>query len=122
MEIIVTGSRIQTNRKFIYDKLDYLHWMDWNVDWIERLIQGGARGVDDISKDWALANDVECVTVNAEWDKYGKAAGHKRNGKMLDMFPFATVAGFPKGDAKGTWNCLNQAKVRQMNILIFRDC
>ncbi len=110
MIVIVTGSRDWTNSKVIFDALDACH----ATTPIEVLVNGGARGADDISTEWAIHNKVECVIVPAEWDLYGKAAGMRRNRKMLDMYPKAHVLGFPLGRSPGTRGCLAEAKKRGM--------
>jgi len=57
------------------------------------LIHGGATGADALSHKWAIwrvrtyGETIEVVIVEADWKKYGKAAGPIRNGIMSDGIP-----------------------------------
>jgi len=60
------------------------------------LIEGGARGVDTLARQWAVENGVHVATVNALWDYYGKSAGFLRNTAMRRLRPDLVIA-FPGG-------------------------
>ena len=98
-EIIVTGGRNYNDTDKVFDVLNFIK--------PTKIIQGGAQGADWIAKNWALKNNVLCVTVHADWDTHGKAAGPIRNLKMLTDFPLASVVSFPGG--RGTANCVATA-------------
>ena len=49
---------------------------------ITEIVSGGARGVDTSAEKYALAADRPLRIFHANWDKYGKAAGHIRNKQM----------------------------------------
>jgi len=49
-----------------------------------RIVHGAARGVDTIAEAAALVLGYDIAPYPAEWDKYHKAAGPKRNQQMLD--------------------------------------
>lgn len=105
--IIVTGGREYADKSKVIEVLDLIQ--------PDVLVQGGATGADQLAKDWANANEVTCITVDAEWTKYGKGAGNIRNAVMLDRFPTAVVIAFPGN--KGTANCVKFAKQRLMTII-----
>jgi len=44
-------------------------------------IQGGCKGADSIAKQIAIDNQIDYVTYQAEWDRYGRRAGPLRNQK-----------------------------------------
>lgn len=46
------------------------------------IISGHARGVDSLAEKWAKQNGVKVELHPADWDRYGKAAGHIRNKEM----------------------------------------
>lgn len=107
--VIVTGSRIFDEAKLLNEALDLCQ--------PTRVVQGGAKGADELAKLWALTNEVACTTVRADWDKHGRAAGHLRNGKMLRMFPDALIVlAFPRGEARGTHNCIEQARALGLDV------
>ena len=71
------------------------------------LIEGGARGADRDARGWAESRGVPCITVEADWELHGKAAGPIRNAKMLRLQPDLVIA-FPGG--RGTRNMIEQAQ------------
>lgn len=112
MIIIVTGSRVWTDRKTLFHRLNTCH----AVEPITLLVQGGAKGADDLAIDWAVTNWVHWETVDAEWDLHGKAAGMIRNRKMLDLYPTAKVEAFPIGKSVGNRGCIREAQKRRMPV------
>jgi hypothetical protein len=112
--VIVTGSRDHRDPYPIFHVLYEAH----RVQPIDLVVQGGAKGADAFALEWAEWLGVRCVTVKAEWSLYGKAAGMKRNRKMLDMYPQAEVFAFPKGDSPGTRGCIAEAQKRNMRVYV----
>lgn len=82
MKLMVCGSRTITDKDWIFKQIE---------DYIKELkaedlviIQGLAKGVDIIAKEWAENHNIKTLDFPAEWDKYGKSAGFKRNVTMVD--------------------------------------
>lgn len=48
------------------------------------VLQGGAKGADELAREWANRNGYKVITVEANWSQYGKRAGYLRNAAMLD--------------------------------------
>lgn len=105
MLIMVTGGRTYNNRRVVYDALDRLY-ADPDADYI-CLIQGGARGADQLAREWCKARKIGCRTFHADWDRHGGYAGPKRNREMLVFGPPDVILAFPGGD--GTENAVGQA-------------
>lgn len=60
---------------------------------------------------------VDAHVHNADWGKYGKGAGPKRNGEMLKAAgPHSLVIAFPGGF--GTFNCIRQAMKLGLNVMV----
>ena len=89
---IVCGGRDYNDYEFVRITLDEIN----EFVGLTRIIEGGARGADSLARRWALEANVELVTVYAEWDRYGKSAGYKRNVKMADLNPDLIIA-YPGG-------------------------
>jgi hypothetical protein len=109
--VIVTGSRL-------------CDWRDWpgikaalDAAKPTLVVQGGARGADALAARWAAANDVPCETFTAHW-ALGRTAGPLRNARMLDAHLEALVLAFPRGESRGTWDCIRQAQARGMQVLV----
>lgn len=112
MKVIVCGGRDYADRDRVFEVLDALHC----VTPITLLIHGAARGADSIAAEWAESTSIPVRAFPADWDNHGKAAGHLRNGMMIQEQPDLVLA-FPGG--RGTANMINQAhragiRVRQI--------
>lgn len=104
MKVLVCGGRGYANRDCLFEVLDSFH----KKTPITMLIQGGARGADELAKFWALERKVMSQEYPAQWSLYGKAAGSIRNAQMLnDGRPDAVIA-FPGGS--GTADMLRKAR------------
>ena len=79
-----------------------------------RIIHGGAKGADSMSGKWGNDMGFDVHIFPANWDKYGKSAGFKRNQQMLDTKPDGVIA-FPGG--KGTAHTVREAK--RMGITVW---
>ena len=102
-KVIVCGGRKYTDTERIYSVLDSLVIREGSIF----VIHGGAPGADQSAGEWAKQNGVPCAIVPANWNFYGKSAGGRRNGWMLELDPDLVVA-FPGG--VGTQNMITLAK------------
>lgn len=121
MRVLVCGGRdfglTKEEKNFIYGEL------------IERLkqymslsiMQGGAKGVDSVAKDWADADLTTCITFSADWKKHGRAAGPIRNQQMLDEGKPDLVIAFPGG--RGTADMVRRAKKVGVKVIeVIYEC
>lgn len=51
---------------------------------ISEVVSGHARGVDQMGERWAKEHGIPVRVFPAEWGKYGKSAGPKRNLQMAE--------------------------------------
>ncbi|AJT60948.1 hypothetical protein [Vibrio phage XZ1] len=111
--VLVCGGRKFRDRKLVYAALDKLY----NSFYIGRMtiIEGGALGADRLAQDWANQAhiDVDLITCEAEWDKYGDSAGFKRNSDMADLKPDICLA-FKGG--RGTQNMIDICRERSIKV------
>jgi hypothetical protein len=111
-QVIVTGSRVWTDRDAIWDALDRCD--------VELLIHGDAEGADAIADAWARASGTPCARMPAWWDTCGQsAAGPLRNNWMLRFFPEAIVLAFPGPGSRGTWDCVRQARELGRQVFVY---
>jgi SLOG family YspA-like protein len=97
LAIIVCGGRNFSDRDAVFSALDTLHARPGGVALV---IQGGASGADLLAAEWCDSRRVACVTMEADWDREGKAAGPIRNRAMLaklTTYPRRGVVGFSGG-------------------------
>lgn len=103
MRVLVTGGRDFNDHEFIWRALDALQ----RKRGVDVLIHGTARGADSWSALWARDRGVPEEKYPANWDAYGKAAGHIRNKQMLVEGKPDLLVAFPGG--RGTADMKRQA-------------
>lgn len=110
MRVLVCGGREYADFQRLCSVLDLVLFYPNRA--LERvLIHGAARGADTMAGEWAKAHrwKVEPYPVTkAEWDEFGKRAGHMRNTRMLVEGKPDLVIAFPGG--AGTGNMITQAR------------
>ena len=79
------------------------------------VIEGGATGADRIASDWAFRKGVDGHRFYAEWGQHGKAAGPKRNQRMIDEGKPDLVLAFPGG--RGTADMVQRAKAAGVKVI-----
>ena len=98
--VLVCGSRDFSDRSLVDAKLDEVRERLGGVPM--RVISGAARGADTLAADWARKNSVPCDEYPAEWERYGRSAGYRRNERMLTEGRPHLVVAFPQGESRGT--------------------
>lgn len=127
--MLVSGSRDFTDRDAIYDYLNGVCFRV-NVEWEDSfvVIQGGQTGADQFAQEWAAQdsdddNNVSCETFEADWTRYGRAAGPLRNTRMLLEGKPDLVLAFvnkPLGRSFGTLNMVQQTEAAGIPLRIIR--
>jgi len=98
MKVVITGSR------HINDRLALVKAIKQSGFDITEVVRGVSSGVDTLGETWARANDIPIKQMQAEWDKFGKSAGPRRNKEMAN---YADAAIFLwDGESKGTLNII----------------
>lgn len=72
------------------------------------IVSGGSRGADRLGERFALENRFEIERYYADWDKFGKSAGPRRNRLMAENSDF--VICFWDGKSRGTKSMIENAK------------
>lgn len=78
MKVIIAGSRGVTNPAAVKKAIADSGFT------ITEVVSGGARGVDRLGEDWALANNIPVKQFIPEWDERGRKAGIIRNLSMAE--------------------------------------
>lgn len=73
------------------------------------IISGHAKGADTLGEQYAISNNIELTLFQADWNKYGRAAGPIRNRQMLDyaLKSKAIIIAFWDGKSCGTKNMID---------------
>jgi len=76
MRTIIAGSRDFTDPTLVHAAIAASGFT------ITHVLSGGARGIDLAGEAWATAHAVPVTVLPAEWDRFGKGAGYRRNEAM----------------------------------------
>jgi hypothetical protein len=110
MRLLVCGGRRFRERSWLRDVLAGLH----RQSPITLLINGNAPGADALALEWAAEEGVPTSMHAAAWDRYGAAAGPRRNAQMLLARPDIVVA-FPGG--RGTADMVRRARAAGVRVI-----
>jgi hypothetical protein len=102
MKIIIAGSRGFTDYQLLRSTL-----IPFINAGIFEVVSGCAKGADELGEQFAAEFSLVVKKFPANWDKYGKAAGYKRNEEMA-IYADALVA-FWDGQSKGTKHMIDLA-------------
>lgn len=111
--VLICGDRNWTDRESI----------GWFIEHIlpkhTVILQGGCRGADTIAKEEGEKQGHKVITIDADWKKYGLAAGPIRNEKMLAMKPNWVVAFHENIEkSRGTKNMIGLAKKAKISWIV----
>ena len=113
MKIIIAGGRNFTNYKKLCKVCDNILQDQTNVE-----IVSGAyyKGADKLGEQYATEKGFRLTKFPADWNRFGKAAGPKRNQAMANYSDALIV--FWDGKSKGTKNMIGLAKNRGLKVKI----
>lgn len=111
MRVIIAGSRGFTDYSLLCQKMD--HFLSQTKGQIT-VVCGGARGADSLGEKYAQERGYEVAKYPAEWERYGKSAGYRRNAAMAENAD-ALVA-FWDQKSPGTRHMINLAKEKGLKV------
>lgn len=97
--VLVTGSRDWSEVAPIAALVDSLP-----LDAV--VMHGNQRGADLIVDGLARARGLEVVPFDADWDRFGRSAGPRRNRRMVAEGKPTEAHAFPLLRSVGTWDCV----------------
>lgn len=114
--VTVAGPRDYTNKKFVDEMLEEILSDILAKEVLPiHIVEGGAYGVDSLAKLYALQNELPYTEVKADWDKYGRSAGPRRNQKMAEMSDYCIV--FFKG-SRGSASMIAEALKQNVPVYV----
>lgn len=118
MRIAIVGSRTFNNEALVRKVVRKLH-ARYGSDLT--IVSGGARGVDTMAVDAALDLDARIQVWPAEWHRYGRSAGYRRNALIIDNADIV-IALFARGPkSKGTSHTVNIASRAGKPVLVYHE-
>jgi anaerobic selenocysteine-containing dehydrogenase len=117
--VMVTGSR-DWDDKMAIDRALFNYWYQAGRVKDILLIEGGARGADELARIcWETAG-FHTEQFPADWATYGKRAGIIRNLQMLDTEPEHVLA-FINNNSRGASHAAAEAERRGIPVTYFRE-
>ena len=114
MRVIIAGSRTFSDYPLLEKKLNFLFSRKKKEE--ITIISGTANGADRLGERYANENNISVERYPADWNKYGRSAGYKRNLQMANNAD-ALVA-FWDGVSKGTNHMIDIAKEKQLQVRV----
>jgi len=119
MRLLVCGSRTWTDRARLREVLDQV--VADHGDGQVTVIEGDARGADRLAGQLAQRRGWRLERYPADWTRQGKAAGFRRNARMLrqgrpDLVVAFTVG--PLAQSRGTADMVRRAQAAGVPVQI----
>jgi len=120
-KLLVCGSRTITNVSWIFSEIEK-YISESNLQYSDiHIIEGSAKGVDKIAKQFADDRNIPVIEMSADWKSYGRAAGPIRNEQMVKLCDQCLILW--DGKSRGTKNDIDLCdKYNKSNkIVIYKE-
>lgn len=114
MKVIIAGGRDFFDYEFLSMKCDVILHGKPTVE----IVSGTANGADRLGERYAKEKGHTVKQFPAQWDKFGKSAGYKRNQQMADYADLLIV--FWDGKSRGSKHMIDIAKSQGLTISVFQ--
>ena len=114
MKLIIAGSRTFGNYKLLSTHLDDICA---RFD-ITEIVSGTAAGADSLGELYAKEHNIPVKRFPADWKKYGKSAGYRRNALMA-QYADACIC-FSVDDSRGTQHMINLAQQYKLRLRVVK--
>lgn len=113
MKIIVAGGRDFDDYQLLCRRLDYFFQKIRPI-----IICGEAKGADVLGRRYAEEIGLEIMSFPAQWEKYGKSAGYRRNEEMAAVAD--GLVAFWDGESKGTKHMIEYMRKLEKKVKIVK--
>lgn len=100
LKVGIVGSRYYNNYREFKDKILEIY----KPESIGEIVSGGCRGTDMMAERFGREFGIKIKIFEANWDKYGKSAGPKRNKEIVSYSDF--IIAFLAKNSEGTKNTI----------------
>ena len=116
MRIIIAGGREFYDYEYLKKSVNSVI-VNLNKSEIE-IVSGVAKGADTLGEDFAREYGYPIKRFHADWDKFKKGAGYKRNAEMAKYSDI--LIAFWNGESRGTQHMINLANRSNLQVRIFK--
>lgn len=110
-KVIIAGGRDFSDYDLLEQTLRELY--EGQNDKFE-IVSGTARGADQLGERFARRAGFEIKSFPADWNKYGKSAGYRRNAEMADYAD--VLVAFWDQKSRGTMHMIDLAKSKGLEV------
>jgi hypothetical protein len=123
--LLVTGARDWTDARLVHHELNraitrlcpmYPDGVDWDTRGLVLVHGACPTGADFIANEWAIVNFIDVDPHPADWNRWGKAAGPRRNSEMVALGADLCLA-FIGPKSRGTVDCADKAAAAGIETL-----
>ena len=112
MKVIIAGGRKFNDYDLLCQNCDKALSLQTEIE----IVSGTANGADKLGEKYANEKGYKIKKFPADWDKYGKSAGYKRNEEMAKYAD--SLIAFWDGKSKGTKHMIDLAKRYSLNVKV----
>ena len=113
MKLIIAGSRSFRDYQFLCQTLAPERHR------ITEVLHGGARGADQLGFRWAVRHHVRSRCFAADWERFGKTAGVRRNHQMAQAGD--VLIAFWDGRSAGTQHMIGCMQQLGKPVVVIRE-
>jgi hypothetical protein len=113
MKLIIAGGRDFNDYDLLKQKLNKIIGDNSDIE----IVSGMARGADLLGVKYANELGYQVKEFPAQWDKYGKSAGYRRNEEMAKYSD--TCVCFWDGESKGTKHMIDLSNKYNLKTFVF---
>lgn len=114
----IVGSRDYPNLEQVREYVRAMRRVQDKTGRPMRVVSGGARGVDATAEETACEVGLEVTVFLADWDRYGKSAGYRRNKLIVEQADY--IVAFWDGESKGTKHTIDLALADGKQVYWYR--
>lgn len=112
--VIIAGSRGFNNYELLCQWCDYMLQNFSYPDIV--IVSGTARGADQLGERYARERGIQIDSRPADWDRFGKGAGYRRNEEMAQNADACIC--FYDGKSPGTAHMINLANKYNLKLKV----
>lgn len=118
MRCIIAGSRTCT-RDQVFAAMQGLDPLV--LCFLNEVVSGCARGADTYGEEWAASVGIPVHQMPADWDRFGRSAGYRRNEDMANYAgKDGVLVAIWDGESRGTKHMIDIATRVGMRVIVVR--
>ena len=114
MKVVIAGGRTFDNYSFLKEKCDEILKDIVDVE----IVSGTAKGADKLGEQYSIEKGYGLKQFPADWGKFGKSAGIRRNEQMADYGDM--LIAFWDGKSKGTKHMIDYSNKKKLKVHVVR--